>query len=89
MQIEFDLDQSAANQAARGLAFGLVAEFEFETALLHIDIRKQYGEIRIQALGLLMHRVHVVVFKETAIGIRVISLRKANKREVHRYEQET
>lgn len=34
-------------------------------------------------------RVHSLVFVETGNGIRVISFRKANKREVKRYEQET
>ena len=34
-------------------------------------------------------RVHAVVFTETATGIRVISFRKANNREVKRYEQAT
>jgi len=32
-------------------------------------------------------RVHCVVFAETAGGVRVISFRKANEREVQRYEQ--
>jgi len=39
-----------------------------------------------QALGLLRNRVHVLVFTEIATGIRIISLRKANKREVKRYD---
>lgn len=41
------------------------------------------------ALGLLDGRVHSLVFAETSTGIRVISFRKANPREVKRYEQET
>jgi len=54
-----------------------------------IDVRKPYPEPRICALGLLDDRVHVLVFSETDIGIRVISFRKANSREVKRYEQKT
>jgi uncharacterized DUF497 family protein len=38
------------------------------------------------ALGLLEGRVHSLVFAETSKGIRVISFRKANSREVKRYE---
>jgi uncharacterized DUF497 family protein len=34
-------------------------------------------------------RLHVLVFTETARGIRVISLRRANKREVKRYGTQT
>jgi uncharacterized DUF497 family protein len=39
--------------------------------------------------GLSFVRVHVLVFSETDIGIRVIRFRKANSREVKRYEQKT
>jgi uncharacterized protein len=48
-----------------------------------------YPEVRVSALGLLAGRVHALVFCETTQGIRVISLRKANKRKVKRYEEET
>jgi uncharacterized DUF497 family protein len=40
-------------------------------------------------LGRLNGRVHALVFVETPKGIRVISFRKANPREVRIYEQET
>jgi len=41
------------------------------------------------AVGLLEGRLHVLCFTETPDGIRVISFRKANAREVRRHEQET
>jgi Protein of unknown function (DUF497). len=47
-----------------------------------IDNRRDYGEIRHRALGFLDHRLHALVFVEIVGGIRVISFRKANKREV-------
>jgi hypothetical protein len=37
-------------------------------------------------LGRLDNRIHVLVFTQVPAGIRVISFRKANKREVKRYE---
>ncbi|GAB3792023.1 hypothetical protein GCM10028797_31630 [Dyella agri] len=58
-------------------------------ALFIEDTRQDYGEVRWQALGLLDGRLHMLVFAETATGIRAISFRKANKREVKRYEQAT
>ena len=61
--------------------------FDFETANFTIDKRKNYGEIRRCALGFLGNRLHAKVFTETAKGIRVISFRKANKREILSYEQ--
>lgn len=89
MKIEFDPAKNEANILNRGLPFDWVVKFEFETAIIWIDSRKPYPEVRMSALGRLAGRVYSVVFTETATGIRVISFRKANKREVARYEQET
>lgn len=87
MDIEFDPAKSAANESIRGLPFDDAREFDFDDAMYAVDDRRDYGETRIQALGMLRGRVHVLVFRETATGIRVISLRRANVREVRRYEQ--
>ena len=59
------------------------------TAVYRIDDRKDYGEIRVRSLGILDGRVHALVFKRIdADCIRVISFRKANKREIKDYECE-
>jgi len=49
--------------------------------------RKECPEVRYVAIGLLGHRVHMLCFTETDEGIRIISFRKANAREVKRYAQ--
>lgn len=46
-------------------------------------------ERRFVALGLVGQRIHVVCFTPIDGGIRVISFRKANAREVRRHEQAT
>jgi len=89
VEISYDPAKNERNIAERGLSFERAAWFDFETSLIWIDSRKAYPEVRFSALGLLDGRVHSLVFAETDRGIRVISLRKANKREVKRYEQET
>lgn len=89
MDITFDPNKNDRNIEARGISFECVADFDFESALLSVDDRKDYGETRIRALGYINRRLHALVFTETATGIRVISLRKANQREEKRYEQET
>ena len=89
MQITFDLAKNILNIELRGLSFEQVVDFEFETALFSQDLRQEYGEIRLRALGYLGQRVHALVFVETELGIRVISFRKANKREVAIYESQT
>lgn len=89
MEISFDPDKNASNIALRGLSFERAADFDFQTAVLTVDGRRDYGETRHRALGLLDGRLHALVFVETAMGIRVISFRKANKREVRWYEKAT
>lgn len=51
------------------------------------DTRKPYPEPRFVAIGFLDARLHVLCFTPVAGGIRVISFRKANVREVKNYEQ--
>jgi uncharacterized DUF497 family protein len=87
MKIDFDPNKNQRNIAERGLSFEQVVDFEFELARYLIDDRQDYGETRIRGLGLLDGRVHALVFTEIAGGIRVISFRKANKREVVEYEK--
>jgi uncharacterized DUF497 family protein len=89
MEITYDPAKNAINIALRGLSFVRAADFDFQSAVIWIDARKVFPEVRISALGLFDGRVYSLVLTENACGIRVISLRKANKREVKRYEQET
>jgi uncharacterized DUF497 family protein len=88
MKIEFDPGKSAKNARDRGLPFDRVAEFEWETAAYEQDLRFPYPEARFVAVGCIGLRLHVVCFTPVAGGIRVISFRKANAREVRRYEEE-
>jgi len=85
VRVHFDPAKNERNVRNRGLSFELAAEFDFETALVYVDERRDYGETRYVALGLLDGRLHVLCFTEASDGIRVISFRKANSREVSRY----
>jgi uncharacterized DUF497 family protein len=89
MNITYDPAKNARNIELRDLSFEQVEAFEFETALFSPDLRRDYGEERIRALGWLKGRLHALVFTETEDGIRVISLRKANKREEKIYETQS
>lgn len=85
MDITYDPSKNARNIRSRGLSFDRALEFEFGTALVAVDHRRDYGETRIVAWGYLQNRLHVLCYVETATGIRVISFRKANSREIRRY----
>ena len=85
MDITFDPEKDRANFAKHGVSLALALELEWETALIWEDERKDYGEPRMRALTILVDRVYFVAFVDRADGRRVISLRKANAREVIRY----
>ena len=85
VHISFDPPKNEQNLRERGLSFEEAARFEFESALVHVDDRQDYGEVRYVAVGLLRDRLHVLCFTEIPDGIRVISFRRANDREVNRY----
>ncbi len=87
MEVSFDPIKDIQNIELRGLSFERAAAFEFATAWVVLDDRKDYGETRYRAIGFLEGRLHALVFTETQGGIRVISFRKANPREERRYEQ--
>ena len=87
MEITYDQPKNLYNINNRNLSFEEVVHFDFETANYTIDKRKDYGEIRRRAIGYLGNRLYALIFTETRNGIRVISFRKANKREVIKYEQ--
>jgi len=64
------------------VSFDLVASFDWRTAIEAEDTRYDYGETRMQALGMIDGRYHVLVYAWRNGRIRVISLRKANEREI-------
>ena len=85
IMFEWDDDKAAANLAKHGVSFERVREFEWNTAQINVDDREDYGEVRMIALGFIGSVLHVLVFTERSDNIRVISMRKANAREVKAY----
>ena len=85
MKVEFNTDKRDLTLAERGLDFRdapLVIENAVDTIS---DTRFDYPEERLLTFGRLRERLVVVVWTPTEIGIRVISMRKANNREQRRY----
>jgi uncharacterized DUF497 family protein len=87
MEVEYDSAKNDWNIRERRLPFDRARDLDWNTAHVQLDARADYGEQRWIALGHLDGRLHVLVFKETMTGIRVISFRKANSRERRLYEQ--
>ena len=91
MNVTFDPAKDAANMAKHGVSLTEAAGFEWGTAVVWPDTRRDYGEPRMAALGYIGLRIMSVVFvdrpPEQPTERRVISLRKANTREVKRYAE--
>ncbi|MFL5056286.1 MAG: BrnT family toxin [Microvirga sp.] len=81
MPIEFDPAKSRKNAEERGMAFETAEDFEFETAIVRQDTRKAYPEARFQGIGLIGETICFLVFTPKPDGFRVISLRKAKRKE--------
>ncbi|MFL4989283.1 MAG: BrnT family toxin [Microvirga sp.] len=81
MPLEFDPAKSRRNAEERGMAFETAEDFEFETAIVRQDTRKAYPEPRFQGIGLIGETICFLVFTPKPDGFRVISLRKAKRKE--------
>lgn len=91
MNLTFDPVKDAANQATHGFSLLDAASLEWDTAVVWPDQRRDYDEPRMVALGYIGLRIMTVVFvdrpPEQPTERRIISLRKANSREVKRYAE--
>ena len=89
MKIDFDPVKSAKNAKERGLPFDLAAELEWRKAVISIDDRFMYGEERRVAFAPMRGRLYAVCYVERGKVRRIISFRKANKREERFYAEAT
>ena len=81
---EWNEDKRRANLEKHGIDFSAVYDFDWATATFLPDDRS--GEYRTKAYGLIEERLHLLVYTVREDRTRIISLRKANSREVRRYE---
>ena len=87
MIYEWDDLKRQANMAKHGIDFSLAEDFDWKTAYIEQDSRSEYGEARFVAFGWIDNRLYVLVFTRRGHVLRIIGLRKANQREVGRYEK--
>ena len=87
MPFEWDATKNAANIAKHGIDFeDAVRVFEGPT-LLEQDERREYGEIRMIAYGVVDDRELTVIYTIRGTRRRIISARRAKKRERETYRQ--
>lgn len=86
MKIEWDNAKRDWTLQERGLDFADVAKLDWGTALIIDDTRAEYGEPREVAFGFIGETFVAVAYTIRGDALRVISLRKANKRERKIYD---
>jgi uncharacterized DUF497 family protein len=81
----FDPTKDKVNRAKHGVSLALAEVLFAGPHVSMSDDRFDYNEVREVAFGLINDRLFVCVYADREAERRVISLRKANKREVKRY----
>ena len=88
MEIEFDEAKSQHNLRRRGLSFERAQELLEADPLIIEDTRRDYRERRLIAYGNIGERPHLCVFTKRGTAFRIISLRRANRREISAFGQD-
>ena len=89
MQITFDPAKDVINLAKHGVSLATAERLDWSTVIVRPDTRKDYTELREIGYGLIGNRLYCVVLVQRGEDFHIISLRKANSREVKEYEQAT
>lgn len=85
MRIEFDPAKDSTNQVKHGASLSVASELDWQEALVWVDERFEYGEARMIALAPKDNTLYCVAFVDRGDVRRIISLRRANRREVKHY----
>jgi len=85
MGYEWDNTKCETNLKNHGADFADMCDFDWDASKTIADTRDNYGEERFISIAPIRNRLHVLVWTPRKNNIRVISLRKANSREVSNY----
>jgi len=85
MRFEWDEAKRRSNLYRHGIDVNVIEKILVGPTISVVDDRFDYGEMRLQTFGLLNGKVVVITHTETDDVMRVISIRKATKREEKTY----
>ena len=85
---QWDDAKAKSNEIKHSVSFPFATRaFDDENRITVIDNRFDYSETRYVTLAQIEQRVYIVVYTIRGAVIRLISARKANSREVKRYDK--
>ena len=87
VKIAFDPAKCASNITKHGVSLADAADIEWDTLWAKEDERGQYREVRMIGFAYIGLRLYCVVYTDRADTRRIISLRKANRRELKHYAE--
>jgi len=87
VRYEWDQAKNRTNFAKHGLDFNDAEQVFAGPCVTFEDSRFDYGEERLITLGLLAGRVVIIAHAPRGEGTRIISMRKANRREQEIYHK--
>lgn len=85
MKIAYSSKKDIINKKKHGISLADATMLEWDTLQTEEDSRVDYGETRVIGYAFIEIRLYCVVYTDRDGGRRIISLRKANKREVSNY----
>lgn len=85
MVITFDPKKDKLNKRKHGVSLAAASEFDWDNAVAWSDERYAYSELRECAVGLIGYDLYHITFVDCGDRLRIISLRKANRKEGSRY----
>ncbi|MGI4799985.1 MAG: BrnT family toxin [Janthinobacterium lividum] len=86
MLLDWDPRKRLSNLAKHSVDFASAEFFEWDVAVVYASLGA--AEPRLVAYAPIASRLHALVFSIETRTVRVIGLRKANRREIKRYEAE-
>jgi uncharacterized DUF497 family protein len=85
MTFEWDENKNTINISKHGIDFNDIVSAFYNEMLIQKDAREDYGEDRFIGIGKIMTVEVVIVWTNRDDKIRIISARKANKKERNIY----
>ncbi|MFA7436972.1 BrnT family toxin [Castellaniella sp.] len=89
MEITFDPAKDRSNRRKHGVSLPLAQWIDWPEVMAKPDTRQDYGEVREIGYAIIDDRLYCAVFTQRADKIHIVSLRKANSREVRNHVEQT
>jgi uncharacterized DUF497 family protein len=83
--LEWDDAKSERNRVLRGFGFEIADAFDWSSAVVERDERKDYGEVRYRAFGRAGELKLCVAFTLRGPETRIISVRRMHDKEARKY----